>query len=51
MTNVPVKDGLRDRPQRKSIILENYYMALNYTDILEWDNDYIMVKIELHGVK
>ena len=26
-------------------------MALNYTETLENDNDYIMVKIPLHGVK
>jgi len=45
----PVKDGLRDRPEPKSIILENYYAALNYTEILENDNDHIMVKIRLHG--
>jgi len=25
--------------------MENYYAALNYTDILENDNDHIMVKI------
>ena len=45
----PVRDGLRDRPERKPIILENYYAALNYTETLEHDNDYIMVKIQLHG--
>ena len=47
----PVKDCLRDRPERKHIILENYYAALNYTDTLEKDNDHIMVKIQLHGEK
>jgi len=31
--------------------MENYYVALNYTDTLENDNDHIMVKIQLHGDK
>ena len=47
----PVRDGLRDRPERKPIIMENYYAALNYTEILEHENDYIMVKVHLHGEK
>jgi len=47
----PVRDGLRDRPERKPIITENYYAALNYTDTLENDNDHSMVKIQLHGGK
>jgi len=47
----PVRHGLRDRPERKPIIMENYYAALNYTDTLENDNDHIMVKIQLHGGK
>jgi len=46
-----VRDGLRDRPERKPIILENYYAALNYTETLEHDNDHIMVKIQPHGGK
>ena len=46
-----VRDGRRDRPERKAIIPENYYAALNYTETLEHDNDYIMVKIELQGRK
>jgi len=47
----PVRDGLRDRPERKLIIMENYYAALNYTDTLQNDNDHIMVKIQLHCEK
>jgi len=47
----PVRDGLSDRPEQKPIIMENYYAALNYTDTHENDNDYIMVKIQLHGEK
>jgi len=47
----PVRDGLRDRPERKPIIIENYYAALNYTDTLENDTDHIMVKLQLHGGK
>jgi len=31
--------------------MENYYAALNYTEQVENDNDYIMVKIQLHGEK
>jgi len=45
----PVRDGLRDRPERKPIIMENYYTALHYMDTFENDNDHIMVKIQLHG--
>ena len=47
----PVKDGLRDRPERKPIITPNYYAALNYTETLEDDKDHIMVKLQLHGDK
>ena len=47
----PVRDGLRDRPERKPIIMENYYAALNYTETLEHENDHIMVKVHLHGEK
>jgi len=47
----PVSDGLRDRPEQKLIIMENYYAALTYTETLEHDNDHIMVKIQLHGEK
>ena len=45
----PVRDGLKDRPERKPIIMENYYAALNYTETLEHENDHIMVKVHLHG--
>jgi len=47
----PVRDGLRERSERKPIILENYYAALNHTESLEHDNDHIMVKIQLHSGK
>src|SRR6195952_1439965 len=47
----PVKDGLRDGPERKPIILENYYAALNCTETLAHENDHIMIKIQLHGKK
>ena len=46
-----VRDGLRDRPERKPIIMENYHAALNYTETLEHENDHIMVKVHLHGEK
>ena len=46
-----VRDGLRDRPEKKPIIMENYYAALNYTETLEHENDHIMVKVYLHGKK
>jgi len=45
----PVRDGLMDKPERKPIIIENYYAALNYTETLQNDNHHIMVKIQLHG--
>ena len=47
----PVRDGLRDRPERKPIITANYYAALNYTETLESDKDHIMVKVQLQGEK
>jgi len=31
--------------------MENYYAALNYTEILDNDKDHIMVQIQLHGEK
>jgi len=31
--------------------MDNHYAALNYTETLEHDNDYIMVKRQLHGEK
>ena len=39
----PVRDGLRDRPERKPISMGNYYAALNYTETLDNDKDHIMV--------
>jgi len=47
----PVRDRLRDRPERKPIIMENDYAALNHRNTLENNNDHIMVKIQLHGGK
>ena len=47
----PVRDGLRDRPERKPIITANYYAAINYTETLENNKDHIMVKIQLQGEK
>ena len=47
----PVRDGLRDKPERKPIITANYYAALNYTETLQNNKDHIMVKIQLHGEK
>jgi len=47
----PVRDGLRDRPEQKPIMMGNYYAALNYTETLEHDNDHIMIRIQLHGGK
>ena len=39
----PVRDGLRDTPERKHSIMENDYAALNYTETLDNDEDHIMV--------
>ena len=47
----PVRDGLRDRQERKPIITTNYDAALNYTETLDSDKDHIMVKIQLKGEK
>ena len=47
----PVRDGLRDRPERKPIITANYYAALNYMETLESDKDHIMFKVKLQGEK
>jgi len=47
----PLRDGLRDRPERKPIMMDDHYAALNYTDTLKNNNDHIMVKIQLHGGK
>ena len=47
----PVRDRLRDRPERKPIITANYYAALHYTETLESDKDHIMVKVQLQGEK
>ena len=47
----PVRDGLRDRCERKPIIIENHYAAFNCTETLEHENDHIMVKVHLHGEK
>jgi len=47
----PVRDGLRDRPERKPFIMENYYAALYYRETFDNDKDHIMVKIQLHGTK
>jgi len=47
----PVRDGLRDRPERKPIIMENYYAALKYMETLEKYDDHIIVNIQLHIAK
>ena len=46
-----VREALRGRPEQKSIIMENYYTALNYTETLEYENNHIIVKVHLHGKK
>jgi len=45
----PVSDGLRARPERKPIIMENYYPALNHRKTLDNHKADIMVKIQLDG--
>ena len=47
----PVRDGLRERPERKPIIAANYYAALNYTETRESDKNHIMIQIQLQGEK
>ena len=40
----PVRDGQRDGLERKPIIMENYYEALNERETLKHENDHIVVK-------
>jgi len=47
----PVRNGLRDRPERKPIIIRNLYAILNTTEMLENEKDHTIVKIRLHGIK
>jgi len=51
MTNVPSKRWSKGQSRTKPIIMDNYYVALNYTEPLEHDNNHIMVKIQLHGTR
>ena len=46
---LPVKDGLRSRPERKPIIVRNVYTALNYTKLWENDKDDIIIKSTCTG--
>ena len=48
---LPVKDGLRSRPEWKPIIVQNFYAKLNNTECLEKDDDHIMIKVVLQGKK
>jgi len=45
----PVRDALRARLEPKSIMMKNYYPALNCMENLENDNDHLMVKIQLNS--
>jgi len=47
----PIKDGLRDGPELKPIIIKNHYPVHNYTETHENDDHQTMVKIQLHGAK
>ena len=46
-----VRDGLRDRPERKPIIMENYYAALNYKETLDNDRTILWSKYNLTAKK
>ena len=46
---LPVKDGLRSRPERKHIMVRNFYAALNNTKLWENDKDHVMIKVNLHS--
>ena len=48
-TKTPLNDGLRSRPERKPIIVQYLYTALNYTKLWESEKVHIMIKIKLHG--
>ena len=45
----PVRDALRERPEVKPFIMENYYAARNYIEILVHENNHIIVKVHLYG--
>ena len=47
----PVSNGLRDKTKPKPIEMRNLYAALNKTETLTNENDYIMVQIRLQGRK
>ena len=42
---------MRSRPERKPIIVQNFYAKLNNTESLEKDDDHIMIKVILQGEK
>jgi len=46
----PVRNGLRDRPERKPIIIRNLYAVLDNTETLENENDHTRIKIRLQGI-
>ena len=46
---LPVRDGLRSRPERKPIIVRNFYAALHNTKLWENHKDHVMIKVNLHG--
>ena len=46
---LPVKDGLRSWPERKPIIVRNFYAALNNTKLWENNKDHVMIKVNLQG--
>ena len=46
---LPVKHGLRSLPERKPIIVRNFYAALNDTKLWDNDKDHVMIKVNLNG--
>ena len=44
---LPLKDGLRSRPERKPNIARNFYAALNNTTLWENDKYHIMIKVNI----
>ena len=46
-----LRDGLRSKPERKPIIVQNFYAKLNNAECLKRDDDHIMIKVILQGEK
>ena len=44
-----VSEDLRSCPEQKHTIVRNVYMVLASTELLDSDNDYVIIKVNIHG--